>query len=150
MEKQLLYAYMAGIVDGEGSISVKSESKSRPYIIYLNVTNCNYDMIYLFEKEFGGKVRSRKPKNKNWKLCYEWILSKKQAATTLKLLLPYIRIKRRQALLVLRLASIKTWYNGGYLRWNRDKWIKVERIYSKIKTKCKKLNRRGVLQCTLE
>ena len=144
-------AYLAGIVDGEGSISVKSESKKRPYVVYLSVTNTNYDMIKIFETLFGGKVRKRnwsahqKSKNAaNWKPCYEWCISKRQAATAVSKLLPYIRIKSKQAVLLLRLHRIRKKYNGVYLRHHPEIKSRIIAIFERIKQRCKKLNKRGV------
>lgn len=150
MEKELLYAYMAGLVDGEGTISVKSESKTRPYTGYLTICNTNYDVMLIFEQEFGGKVRKRnwsssqKNISQNWKPCYEWQLSKHQAAKVVQILLPYIKIKKRQGILLLRLDKIKQRYNRAYKRWHPEIGERCNRIYAKIKDECKKLNKRGL------
>lgn len=147
---QLELAYMAGIVDGEGSISVKTESLARPYTIYLNVTNTNYEMIKMFEHRFGGKVRKRNwskknfEKCKNWKDCYEWCLTKNLAAKAIAKLFPYIRIKKRQAILVLRAFSIKQKYPAALARWKPTIHAKKLKVLAKIKERCKKLNKRGV------
>ena len=150
IDQQLLYAYLAGIVDGEGSISIKSESMGKPYVGYLTVTNCNYEMIKLFECEFGGKVRKRNWSNnqknisKNWKPSYEWSLTKQQAAKALRLLFPYLRIKSRQATLVLRLARLKSMNKGTNARWRPDLHTRFIKLYDKIKTECVGLNKRGL------
>lgn len=118
--KETLYSYLAGLVDGEGSICVKSESKSRPYVIYLEMANCNYKLISIFEENFGGKVRKRdNSKNKknllnNWKPCYEWQLSKKKAATVIKKIFPYLIAKKRQAVLVLRMDKFS--FKNGQIK----------------------------------
>lgn len=148
--KKVELAYLAGIVDGEGSISVKSESKKRPYVVYLSVTNTNYDMIKIFEGHFGGKVRKRNWSNnqknakKNWKPCYEWCISKLQAVRAVEKLLPYIRIKNKQAILLLRLAKLRSKYNGVFLRHHPDIKLRILGIFERIKQKCKTLNKRGV------
>lgn len=82
---EILLAYMAGFVDGEGSICIKSESKKRPFVICLEICNTNYQSIELFENTFGGKLRKRnwssnkKNAAKNWKPCYEWHITKLKA-----------------------------------------------------------------------
>lgn len=148
-EKSLLYAYMAGIIDGEGSISIVSSAKHKPYIPKITVSNTNYEMIDLFEKEFGGKVRRRswssnqKNINENWKDAYEWTLIHQKAAKVIECLYPFLRIKKTQAILLLRLARLKHKYNGAQRRWDKELDIKCMRVYEKIKLRCKKLNQRG-------
>lgn len=53
MDKNLLYAYMAGFVDGDGYISIVSVSKAKNCISKIAVTNCNYEIIEKFSNEFG-------------------------------------------------------------------------------------------------
>ncbi len=148
--KELLYAYLAGLVDGEGTISVKSESKMRPYVCYLSVCNTNIEVIRLFADIFGGKCRKRNWSNNqknishNWKPCYEWQLSKRQAVNAIKLLLPYLRIKKRQAVLVIRLNKIKGMYSVTYKRWHPEIKERCNKLFSKIKEECKALNKRGL------
>ncbi len=146
MNKDIMYAYMAGFVDADGSISIKTESRSRPYVPFITIYNCNYNAIELFHKEWGnGKKRYRKNKtHANWRPCYEFSLTKKRAAEVIKKLLPYLQIKKRQAVLVLRLSRLRAKYGGGIRRWNPELDLKCERVYSKIKSRCKALNKRGV------
>lgn len=149
-EEQLKLAYLAGIVDGEGTISIKTEHSTRPCTIYLTVANTNYEMIKIFEVEFGGKVRLRKWSenqikrgSNNWKNCYEWILTKRQASNAVFKLYPYLKIKKRQAQLILRVARIRAAYPPALSRWNPKLHHKKLRVISKIKDVCKKLNKRG-------
>lgn len=149
-EKELLYAYLAGIVDGEGSISIQTSGKVKQFTTKLTVTNTNYEMIQLFEQEFGGKVRQRVwktagPQDKlNWKPCYEWTLIHQKAASAVELLYPHLRIKKRQAILLLRLNRLKRRYNGAKRRWDKELNAKCLRVYGKLKARCKALNQRGL------
>lgn len=148
--KNLLYAYMAGFVDGEGTISIKSQSKQKPYYGYLSVCNTNYNAIKLFEQEFGGKVRKRnwsknqKNVSKNWKPCYEWQLTCEKAKSAITILMPYLKLKYRQAMLVVRLLKLKKKYNKTFMRWHPEYRVKRDRVYSNLKEKCKILNKRGL------
>lgn len=147
--KNVLYAYMAGFVDADGSISIGSVGKQRQCVSKLVVTNCNEKVVQLFQKEFGGQVRCRVWENKKWKPNYEWRLTAVKAQSVIKLLLPYLRIKKKQALLTLRLGKLKAKYNGATRRWNPELSEKCNRVYSKIKDRCQLLNRRGVPQAVL-
>lgn len=138
-----LYAYMAGFVDADGSISISAVSVAKQYVSKIVVTNCDERVVTLFRDEFGGQVRCRSWKNPRWKPCYEWRLTAIKAQTVIKLILPYLRIKKKQALLVLRLGKLKAKYNGAVRRWDQELSLKCDRVYSKIKNKCQLLNKRG-------
>lgn len=151
LEKKLLYAYMAGIVDGEGSISIISVAKLKRHVPRLTISNTNRAMIDLFEQEFGGKVRKRiwktstaRSNAKNWKPCFEWTLTAQMAASAVRLLYPYLRIKRRQAQLMLKLAKLKQTYRSVDRRWDRELNEQCLRVFEKLKIKCQALNRRGL------
>lgn len=141
--KDILYAYMAGFVDADGSIGISAVSKAKQYVSKITVTNCNKKVVELFKDEFGGKVRCRTWKNKNWKPGYEWSYTAVKAQNIITLLLPYLRIKKKQALLVLRLGKLKARYNGAVRRWDRDIDKKCDRVYCKLKNRCQLLNKRG-------
>lgn len=147
---EIMLSYLAGFIDADGSISIKTESKLHPYIPFITVYNCNKEVINLFYTEWGnGKIRGEKRGKakfkKNWRICYEFSLTKKRAAEVILALYPYLKIKKRQAQLVLRLARLRAKYNGGKRRWDSDLDAKCNRVYEKIKVECKRLNQRGVI-----
>lgn len=148
MDKELLYAYLAGFVDADGSIGIVSVSKPKSYVVKLSAHNCKEDPIILFQSEFGGKVRCKKTGkaklHDNWRPCYEWIVTANLASNAIEKLLPYLRSKRVQALTCLRLNKIKHWHSASQKRWDRDLSEKCTRIYQKLKDRTKKLNRRGL------
>ena len=144
--KNELYAYMAGFVDADGSISVISLGKLKRSVTRITVANCNLNAISLFTKEFGGKLRARHHKNhKNWRRCYEWSLTSVKAQNVIKVILPYLQIKKRQGVLALRLGRLKAKHRGATRRWHPEIDAKCKRVYQKIKDECKRLNRRGVV-----
>jgi len=99
-------AYMAGIVDGEGSINlIKASSRHRhpagEIYAQLGVTNTNEWVIRWFQYTFGGSI------NKDKKGCYRWNVTHRKAAKILRVLLPYLRIKKPQAELAILFQSRK-------------------------------------------
>jgi len=148
IKEELFYSYMAGFVDADGSISVKSMGKTRPYVPYLAVCNCNFEVIKLFAEHFGnGKTRRRewrtKNERQNWRPCYEFCLTARSAAQAIRVLYPYLRIKKRQGQLAIRLSNLRMKYQ--HTRWKPETRIKCNQVYQKIKDKCKALNKRGTL-----
>jgi hypothetical protein len=114
------WAYMAGIMDGEGSFSISKctiHSKSgKPYLAYDNkilVGNTSEVLLKWIVEHFGGqyriasnylsKVRGKDQRAKSWnainyKICYRWTCEgyRKQEQFLLALI-PYLVIKKEQA-----------------------------------------------------
>jgi len=145
-DKKLLYAYMAGFVDADGSISIISMSQKKRFTVRITVSNCNYDIISLFTTEFGGKVREKKGRKKNWKVCYEWSLTSNKALAVIQTLYPFLRIKQGQADLTIELQQLrlKMKSEGIHHRWHKEKWDAGQTIMQQLKDKCMSLNKRGV------
>ncbi|MCJ7828131.1 MAG: LAGLIDADG family homing endonuclease [Dehalococcoidia bacterium] len=74
-------AYTAGIMDGEGCISItcnkkKSSRKGIEYRIRVNVANTNEWLVNWLKFNFGGCVTKARPRE-NCKQMYQWVLSSK-------------------------------------------------------------------------
>lgn len=88
-------AYTAGFLDGEGYVgfyTTKDESKR----MQVTITNTNREIIYWIKKTFRvGRITFTQYKKK--KDCYRFILTNNKEATYfLRLIFPYVMIKRRQ------------------------------------------------------
>jgi len=94
-------AYMAGIMDGEGSIGI---NKIKNY----NGTNTTYYRLLVqvgmvegcipqwLCDSFGGSIAVR-PKIKPRRAVTNWQIANKQAVIFLQAILPYLKIKKQQA-----------------------------------------------------
>jgi len=97
-------AYMAGVLDGDGSFSLikRSSERSPLYFPMVQLANVSASLIELFRKEFGGSVRIRKPyvaadgharqQSIGWK-----VEKKNQCAPTIDSVVPYLQIKKERA-----------------------------------------------------
>ena len=57
------FIYLAGIIDGEGTISIEKTSKNRPlpfYFARLTITNTNKDLLNWITSNFEGKLFPKK------------------------------------------------------------------------------------------
>jgi len=133
-------AYIAGIVDGEGTVGIarmrRKESKSWTYTLRVSVQMSAEFIARWLQFSFGGRVYPRRWSGQNWKAQYQWVISGEEAGGFLKAILPYLRLKRAQAELVFRFMEIK----GKGQRANAFERYIQELHYQEIK----KLNRRGV------
>lgn len=144
MEKRMLYSWMGGFIDGEGTITICTVAKTKSYVPKIAVSNTDKQSIDIFVKEFGGKVRLKVwKKHKNWKPCYEWSLTYNKALATIEKLQPYLKIKNKQAFIVLKLKNIER-YNGATLRWNPSLKASIHKKMQKLKNQVQLLNKRGI------
>lgn len=157
--KELIYAYLAGFIDADGSITIVKtrcnyktktgiKKSTAQYRVKLSAHNCKIEPIQLLQKEFGGgKLRHKKTgKTKlhdNWRPCYEWIITNIQAATAIKVLLPYLLIKDEQARICIELNDFKRTYSSGKRRWNKEFSEMCEQKFEVWKQRCNVLNKRG-------
>jgi hypothetical protein len=93
-------AYLAGILDGEGSIGVYKrfvgKKKGASYSLRVMVGNTDVSLIRWLQR-LGGSIYEQKPKKSNWSVCYTWTVWANQAAAILEEVLPYMLVKREQA-----------------------------------------------------
>jgi len=88
-------AYLAGIIDGEGTIGIYYHKGRNSYRVKIYVVNTYKPLIDWLGSVFGGFVYQRT--HKTWKTKYEWHLGE-DAMDLLKSLIPYLKIKKEQAL----------------------------------------------------
>lgn len=108
-------AYIAGLFDGEGSISIckfrshNSDYVCPHYILSVTCTNTNKEIIeWLYEKIGSSKqMRKREWGKSNWKTSYSWMASANKAVVVLKNIYPYLRIKKAQAKLAIEFQENK-------------------------------------------
>lgn len=109
--RKLDLAWLAGFIDGEGSIGIYREfdkRKGENYHVYrgaLSIVNTNRDSLERCQEIIGaGRIvphRSHKAQRPTHKLAYHWALRKQELLWDILLeLTPYLVIKKMQALLV--------------------------------------------------
>ncbi len=107
----LLYAYAAGIIDGEGCIGLnrlsREENRRTRYTLRVTVGITDPCLPLFLQEKFGGSVWSCKHKNPKHKDTWFWCLRAKKTVPFLMGILPYLRIKHPQAELALRWQSRK-------------------------------------------
>lgn len=108
------YAYLAGMIDADGCIRINRVTKtpkgcSRPATYYsaeVSIAGTRRQPHDFASQVFGGSVRSYQPKNPAHRLLYSWKVNGPKASSALASLLPYLRVKRMQALLAIELQSV--------------------------------------------
>ena len=85
-------AYLAGIIDGEGSITRSSGN------VRVQVTNTQRVLLELFQDKFGGSIYSYAGHNNGGKVIYSWQVSGRSCRGVLEATIPYLLLKRDKAL----------------------------------------------------
>lgn len=106
-------AYLAGIFDGEGSICVWMNCKRYDNMnVTVSIGMNDRQAIDLFRAAFGGSITIIKRANPRHRNSLRWSVKCRKAKPVLERLLPYLLIKKQQALLALDLLSTVTHIGG--------------------------------------
>lgn len=103
-------AYLAGLIDGEGTVSCSVVKNAKGFLALnkqLSIFNTNLTLISWITARFGGTVHSRK-RNINWKEEHQVKWSANEAASLLTAILPYLVIKKEQAEIFIALHKTKS------------------------------------------
>ena len=100
--------WAAGFFDGEGCISFNKQRRKTCYSFRLDMSlgQITPDPLYVFSSLFGGTV------SKQGKVYYQWHLYGDSASNALQLMLPYLKVKKSQAVLAIEWSSIRTTFNS--------------------------------------
>lgn len=103
-DEDMLKAYAAGFIDGEGTITIstcKHRGKTRLQPRF-TIANTEVEPLVVMQTILGGKVKiSTKSENPNHKQCYVLeIGSMKDILDAIDAVLPFLIIKKRQAQIV--------------------------------------------------
>lgn len=105
--KSEVLAYLAGIIDGEGCISLHERKDRRSCHGQIQVQMSNPQAVNLLRDLFGGNFglwqRPNRPEHADQ---YKWAATGKRAAVVCETLLPYLRVKKAQALNLIALQKL--------------------------------------------
>lgn len=96
-------AYMAAMIDGEGSIGItKTVERGRMrYRVRVYVTNQSDNLMKWLADTFGGRVHSR-AKPVTGTIVHVWVARERDVVGLLSAVLPYLRVKEKQAALAIK------------------------------------------------
>lgn len=109
-------AYAAGIVDGEGSISLIRSRPTRFPAPQVSVCSTDRELLEWFKKRFGGTIVHKRKRQEHHLDAYDWKLIDRNALRFLAMIRPYLTIERKiaRADLLLDLYLDSTPRNGRY------------------------------------
>jgi len=108
-------AYLAGIIDGEGSIyignfSCNPHTKLPYYQTSMQVTNTDEALIRWLQETFGGLVNGKSKENTDRprRTAFVWTATGERLTHLCELLMPYLICKKRQAEIMLKMRATFT------------------------------------------
>jgi len=140
---EMQLSYLAGFVDGEGSIfgirEKRSENRSGfGYTVHMSVGQCNLEILTAFREWSGlGSVTTVKRMQPHHKDQWKWVLTQKQAKLLLLQLEPYLVLKKEQARLAIEFIEIKE--KAKALNYSKNNSEYEHSVYEKLS----ELNHRG-------
>lgn len=105
-------AYIAGIFDGEGYVGIQSDGKKakhgkRNLRLRVAVSSTDEWLCQYLKFAIGGGVIKLRRASETLKPCWQWEISYRQAGDFLKLILPYLHLKKPQAELAIKFQDAK-------------------------------------------
>ena len=111
-------AYIAGLFDGEGHVGIgrmqRPSSLPPCYTLNVAISNTHLPVLEELQGSFGGKIWTSKGKRFGKKPVYVLRFRKSEADKLLRLILPYLRIKKvsaEYAIQFLEMPKHKGWYD---------------------------------------
>ena len=110
-------AYLAGCLDSDGYFSIKrssyhmrvrGDSGQLVYSERIGLKQVSEHVPSLLHKYFGGYYRIDKPSSRHGKPLYAWSVTDRKAISCVTILLPYLRVKKAQAELLIELRRLKS------------------------------------------
>ena len=124
-------AYLAGIMDSDGNFRILKKRGQRmrwPY--YQIIIRCAQvkpsPAIELLARTFGGSIATKRERRQNHRDLDSWSLHDKAAFVAITELLPHLRVKSRDAWILLELRRLKSRGKEDLTEWeHRTRWQRV-------------------------
>jgi len=139
IEQAIPVEYVAGFLDGEGSIVLRKDKKGW-FLLQIQISNTHEGVLHQIASTFGGAVspkNSLQLKMNNFRPQFTWSTSGQPSLPFLQKMLPFVIIKREHVELAIEFLKFCSPGSGRQLIGER----KAQRVA--IFERFKKLNQRG-------
>jgi hypothetical protein len=128
--EEVIKAYLAGIVDGEGTITLTKHHKNETPAPLVSVSNNDLQLLRWIQGKVGGVITSKRKNKPHHSNSYVWCLRQDKALWLLSKIKHYLIVKRKQAELILQEYKKVTHRAGKY---TADLLHEKEKLVSKIR-----------------
>lgn len=136
-------AYAAGLVDGEGCISIgKNGGLSYSALVQIGMTEKALPVLRQMHAQYGGALKESRKATDRWAVAWIWTVIGHDARPFLLKIKPHLLLKREQAALALALEELRL--SCGARRGNRAQWTAAALEQAELlKQRMHELNRNG-------
>lgn len=107
-------AYLAGIVDGEGTVTLMKHHRNETHTPYVSVANNNLKLLQWIKNKVGGNICSKKKRLPHHHDSYTWSARQDRAIRLLNEIKCFLIIKKPQADLITAKYKLVTNRAGRY------------------------------------
>lgn len=129
-------SYLAGIIDGEGTVTLTKHHKNETPSPSVSVANNNLKLLRWIKVRTGGTIVSKKKRKEHHRDSYAWTIKQNKAIRLLEEIKDFLIIKWPQADLIIKKYKSVTHRAGKY---SPQLLRKKMRLVAKIR----KLNQRN-------
>jgi len=123
-------AYIAGIIDGEGSIILRRKPKQNE--LFMVVVNTNKNIIKWLRKITKiGTIKQREVRNIKWRQVWEWNTAAENTTKILWAIYPYLIIKKEHAKIAIEYQSLAK-HGGGPNRYTPAEKERREQLVKEL------------------
>ena len=131
-------AYLAGLVDGEGTVTLMKHHGNETPTPNATIANNNLELLEWVKTKVGGMVVSKKRRLPHHSNSYAWVIRQDRAIRFLEEIKQYLIVKRQQAELITTTYKLVTHRAG---RYTPEMLAKKNELVAKIR----ELNQRQVI-----
>ena len=123
-----LLSYLAGIIDSDGNLRIEKKRVKRMISPHYRINiRCGQVLpspaVELLARTFGGRVGLKESRRPNHRDLTTWSLHDKMAEAAIRALLPYLVVKKTEALHLLQLRRLKAQGKQGVTEWvHANRW----------------------------
>jgi hypothetical protein len=125
-------AYIAGIMDGEGTITLSRIHKTDPYRTpVVSVSSTSYEILEFIHKHYGGTIINHKTYQQHHKQSWIWKVTYDKAIGLVSDVYPYLldNTKRHRACLLISKYRKVTVRNGRYSESQKQAKLQFEQEF---------------------
>ena len=124
--------YIAGIIDGEGSICLtKEHSDSQFRYPNIQVSSTTYEILEYLKTHVGGSISKKTEKNEKYKQSWKWMIKTNLTIELLEQITDYLLVpeKKYRAELIINEYKNVTPRNGRYSEEKLQKKLDFEKRF---------------------
>jgi hypothetical protein len=99
-------AYFAGFFDADGMVGISPARDSSVFLLQVRVSQVAPEVLHAFRSEFGGKLIGPKTRSGNSRPIYQWGLESQKAEKFLRVVAPYLVVKRERVAMALEFREL--------------------------------------------